>query len=109
MLLEFYKVTMGTFLVIFVPQQCGNDVCSLSQNFSNDAPLNRVALACNFAAFATVLGFYGVEIKRENWSIERIDELIARWEALKKDLEVEFDIEFLFNDCGMDITYYYLK
>jgi len=73
MLLEFYKVTMGTFLVIFVPQQCGDDVCSLSDNFSNDAPLNRAALACNFAAFATVLGFYAVEIKRENWCIKYLD------------------------------------
>lgn len=73
MLLEFYKVTMGTFLVIFVPQQCGDDVCSLSDNFSNDAPLNRAAIACNFAAFATVLGFYAVEIKRENWCIKFLD------------------------------------
>ena len=64
---------MGTFLVVFVPQQCGDDVCSLSDNFSNDALLNRAALACNFAAFATVLGFYAVEIKRENWCIQYLD------------------------------------
>jgi len=73
MLLEFYKVTMGTFLVVFVPQQCGEDVCSLSDNFFNDAPLNRAALACNFAAFAAILGFYGIEIKRENWCIKYLD------------------------------------
>lgn len=73
MLLEFYKVTMGTFLVIFVPQQCGDDVCTLSDNLYNDMPLNRAALACNFAAFATILGFYGVEIKRENWCIKYLD------------------------------------
>lgn len=73
MLLEFYKVTMGTFLVIFVPQQCGDDVCTLSDNLYNDTPLNRASLACNFAAFATVLGFYAVEIKRENWCIKYLD------------------------------------
>lgn len=73
MLLEFYKVTMGTFLIIFVPQQCGNDVCSISDNLYNYAPLNRAALVCNFAAFATVLGFYAVEIKRENWCIKYLD------------------------------------
>ena len=79
MLLEFYKVTMGTFLVIFVPQQCGDDVCSLSDNFSNDAPLNRAAIACNFAAFATVLGFYAVEIKRENWCIKFVRRALLAW------------------------------
>ena len=66
MLLEFYKVTMGTFLVIFVPQQCGDEVCSLYDNLTNDFFLNRAALACNFAAFVMVLGFYGIEIKRES-------------------------------------------
>ena len=73
MLLEFYKVTMGTFLVIFVPQQCGDEVCSLYDNFTNDFVLNRAALACNFAAFVMVLGFYGIEIKRENWCIKYLD------------------------------------
>ena len=31
-LLEFYKVVMGTFLTIFVPQNCGENACSLYDN-----------------------------------------------------------------------------
>ena len=73
MVLEFYKVMMGTFLVIFVPQQCDNDVCSLSENFYNDDILNRVALIYNFATFSSILTFYGIEIKRENWCIKYLD------------------------------------
>ena len=33
MFTEFYKVMMGTFLTIFVPQQCEETVCTLSQNY----------------------------------------------------------------------------
>ena len=73
MLLEFYKIMMGTFLMIFVPQQCSTEVCSLSDNFSNGATLNRIALGSNFATFISILAFYGIEIKRENWCIKYLD------------------------------------
>ena len=29
MCLEFYKVLMGTFLVVFVPQQCDDKICTM--------------------------------------------------------------------------------
>ena len=42
MCLEFYKVLMGTFLVVFVPQQCNDQICSMSENFYNGSTLNYV-------------------------------------------------------------------
>ena len=33
MILEFYKIIMGTFLVVFVPQQCGDQLCTATENF----------------------------------------------------------------------------
>ena len=33
MFLEFYKIIMGTFLVVFVPQKCGDEICSMTDNF----------------------------------------------------------------------------
>ena len=73
MLLEFYKVLMGTFLVVFVPQKCGEEVCGLSDNISNDDVLHRAALINNLVTFVAVLVFYGVEVRRENWCIEHLD------------------------------------
>jgi hypothetical protein len=73
MLLEFYKVLMGTFLVVFVPQQCGDEVCGLGDNISNNDALHRAALLNNLVTFAAVLVFYGVEVRRENWCIEYLD------------------------------------
>ena len=73
MFTEFYKVMMGTFLTIFVPQQCEENVCTLSQNFYNVELLHRSAMILNFITFASVLTFYGIEIKRENWCIKYLD------------------------------------
>ena len=73
MLLEFYKVLMGTFLVVFVPQQCGDEVCGLGDNIANNDTLHRAALLNNLVTFAAVLVFYGVEVHRENWCIEYLD------------------------------------
>ena len=34
-LLQVYKVTTGTLLSLFIPQSCGDEVCSLQQNYEN--------------------------------------------------------------------------
>lgn len=73
MVTEFYKVMMGTFLTIFVPQQCEDTICTLSQNFYNSEILHRSAMVLNFVTFVSVLAFYGVELKRENWCIKYLD------------------------------------
>jgi len=64
---------MGTFLTIFVPQQCEDTVCTLSQNFYNTELLHRSAMILNFITFVSVLTFYGIEIRRENWCIKYLD------------------------------------
>ena len=33
MFLEFYKILMATFLVLFVPQKCDEEVCTITQNY----------------------------------------------------------------------------
>ena len=73
MFLEFYKILMATFLVLFVPQQCGLEVCTITENFLKRDPVNFAALISNFITFASVLNFYIVEIKRENWCIQYLD------------------------------------
>ena len=35
-LLQFYKITTGTLLTIFIPQNCGDENCTLKQNYENN-------------------------------------------------------------------------
>lgn len=32
--IEIYRVIMGSFLVLFIPQDCGGQLCSFSENIS---------------------------------------------------------------------------
>jgi len=73
MCLEFYKVLMGTFLVIFVPQDCNGDICTMKENFFNGTVLNSAGNICNFVTFTSIGTLYIIELKRENWCIQYLD------------------------------------
>ena len=44
LLLEIYRVLMGAFLVVFIPQACGEEVCTMTQNINRDDALSRAAI-----------------------------------------------------------------
>ena len=73
MFLEFYKILMATFLVLFVPQKCEEEVCTITENFFKRDPAHLAALISNFTTFVSVLYFYHIEMKRENWCIKYLD------------------------------------
>ena len=73
MFLEFYKILMATFLVLFVPQKCEEEVCTITENFFKRDPVHLAALISNFTTFVSVLYFYYIEMKRENWCIKYLD------------------------------------
>jgi hypothetical protein len=64
--LELYRVLMGAFLMVFVPQKCDENVCSISENINRTDPLSRTALAFNSLTLLAFLILYVVEVKREN-------------------------------------------
>ena len=72
-ILEFYKILMGTFLIAFVPQSCGKEVCSVSQNIKDGDTLHLIANGFNLLTFLFVLNFYKTEMQRENWCITYLD------------------------------------
>jgi hypothetical protein len=72
-LIELYKVTMGTFLVLFVPQDCDGTVCGVMDNLTESGVIHRVALGANSVTFLGLLFLYGVEIFREDWCITYLD------------------------------------
>ena len=65
-ILELYRVLVSSFLVLFVPQKCGDHVCSLSENMVLENHLYSAGLVFNFITMASFLAMYTFEIKREN-------------------------------------------
>ena len=72
-LTEFYKVLMGTFLGVFVPLKCKDELCTVNDNIYTDDYYHMVTNIYNLISFVIVIAFYIVELRRENWSIEYLD------------------------------------
>ena len=66
LMLELYRVLMGAFLMVFVPQKCGDDICSLNENVDRTDVLSRVTLGFNTLTMFAFLVLYVIEVKREN-------------------------------------------
>lgn len=66
LMLELYRVLMGAFLVVFVPQKCSDDVCSIDQNMNRSDVLSRITVAFNSLTLLSFLFLYYIEVKREN-------------------------------------------
>jgi len=67
---EFYRALMGSFLVLFVPQQCGDHICALSDNISTGDVMKDSAFSFNVIVFALFLHMYFAEIMRETKMID---------------------------------------
>ena len=81
-LLQFYKITTGTLLTLFVPQKCENylidnntDIyqCSITDNYENTDNYFQKTLYWNILTMNLFLFTYFLELKRENWAIEYLD------------------------------------
>ena len=72
-LLELYKVSVGCMLTLFVPQACGDEICTFQQNYEKTTGYNRTALLTNGFSLMMFVISYGVELRRENWAIHYLD------------------------------------
>lgn len=63
---ELYRVVMGSFLILFVPQKCGEELCTMFEPVSTGDQLSHAAFGINIATFCMFLGMYYAEITREN-------------------------------------------
>lgn len=64
--LELYRVMISSFLILFVPQQCDDHVCSYNENMTLGNQLYSAGLFFNFITMLSFLIMYFFEIKREN-------------------------------------------
>ena len=62
--LEVYRVLMGSFLTLFVPQSCGDKLCGLTENITT-TDLYTASFSMNVITFACSMIMYMFEVKRE--------------------------------------------
>jgi hypothetical protein len=70
--IQFYRILMGSLLLSFVPQKCGNHICEITENlYTSDGYM--IVYILNYMTFLSFSLFYMVEIKRENRLITYLD------------------------------------
>ena len=72
-LLQVYKVTTGTLLSLFVPQNCGSQICTLQENYDNSEVYHKTVLYWNAFSMFTFFTYYMIELRREEWAIKYLD------------------------------------
>jgi hypothetical protein len=82
-LLQLYKITTGTLLTLFIPQKCEifnnstqlttSKICSLTENYNNNDIYHQKTLYWNIFTMTLFIGYYMIELYRENWAIQYLD------------------------------------
>jgi len=74
LIFEIYRVLMGSMLVLFVPQSCDGEVCTLEDNFNReDGGLTKATFAFNILTMVGFFVLYKIEVSRENLLIDNLD------------------------------------
>tara|TARA_Y100000768_G_scaffold169763_2_gene127094 strand:- start:3723 stop:4388 length:666 start_codon:yes stop_codon:yes gene_type:complete len=72
-ILQFYRITTGTMLSLFVPQSCGDHVCTLTENYEKDDNYHKIAIYMNGFSMFVFFIFYIIELFREEWCVKYLD------------------------------------
>ena len=70
---QSYKILMGCMLVLFVPQVCDEEVCTLSEKLENRDDKHMITLFFNGLSVLLFVILYILELKRENWCVKYLD------------------------------------
>lgn len=73
LVVELYRVMVSSFLILFVPQKCGDHVCTYSENLVLENELYSAGIILNFITMTCFLFLYYVEVRRENKLITYLD------------------------------------
>ena len=72
-ILELYRVLMGTMLIMFVPQKCGEGMCGITDNMFKSTDVYSANAGINIATLIAFVYLYVVEVRRENTLINYLD------------------------------------
>lgn len=66
LVIELYRVLVGSLLIMFVPQKCGEEICGMTELVNSKDSIDNATLAMNIFSLCAFCGLYFVEVKREN-------------------------------------------
>jgi|TARA_B110000503_G_C7110936_1_gene398078 hypothetical protein len=72
-LLQSYKIITGTMVSLFIPQSCGNKMCSIQENYDKSEIYHKTLFYCNSFTMFLFLCTYMVELRREEWCVKYLD------------------------------------
>jgi hypothetical protein len=72
-LLQSYKILTGTMLSLFIPQSCGDKMCSLQENYDNSEVYHKSLFYCNSISMFLFFCSYAIELLREEWCVKYLD------------------------------------
>lgn len=116
--LQMYKVMTGTLLALFVPQKCGDSICTIDENLNDNDDFHMKVLSWNILTSVLFLGYYILELRREEWSIKYLDidndksDNSLKEEIVKyKDLDVKMDRmnRYYYNIVRVTIVFYIIN
>ena len=80
LILQSYKILMGTMTALFIPQKCYNlidvndaHLCSITENLNKEDKVTKITLGFNVFTAFTFMVLYFVEMQREQWLIKNLD------------------------------------
>lgn len=116
--LQMYKVMTGTLLALFVPQKCGDSICTIEENLNDNDNFHMKVLSWNILTSVLFLGYYILELRREEWSIKYLDidndksDNALKEEIVKyKELDVKMDRmnKYYYNIVRVTIVFYIIN
>jgi len=116
--LQMYKVMTGTLLALFVPQKCGDSICTIDENLNDNDDFHMKVLSWNILTSVLFLGYYILELRREEWSIKYLDidndksDNSLKEEIVKyKELDVKMDRmnKYYYNIVRVTIVFYIIN
>jgi|TARA_Y100000996_G_C22442519_1_gene610401 hypothetical protein len=71
--LQSYKILTGTMLSLFIPQSCGDKMCTLTENYNNAEVYHKSLFYCNCFSMFLFICSYLIELRREEWCVKYLD------------------------------------
>lgn len=115
-LLQIYKITTGTMMSLFIPQSCGDRMCTLTENYKNSELYHKTLFYWNTLSMFLFLLCYSIELRREEWCVKYLDidnnfpdnslkEIIVKEKVLDKKMDKlnKYYYDIL---IGTSITYF---
>ena len=72
-LLQSYKILTGTMLSLFIPQSCGDKMCSLQENYDKTEVYHKSLFYWNSFTMLSFFCTYLIELRREEWCVKYLD------------------------------------